>query len=242
MNIASPSFSSNLRYPDGAPSRSSSLTPRSAASGRPAPPSSARTTRPDRDGYPCWCFTARGYRHGPLPHAIWGFNGTRRPVPCTLPPPWQATLRSVSPPSVSTASTCRTLTTPPSPRTCAPRLLDCATAGLAVAQMKGEAYLSHRLRLHGYCRLCCQPRLLRLLPRHAQREYIDMSSSPAASMKASTIGGTRKACQWIRELQAGRDWVPPGGSTPSTGLVEVRRKMTLIARDIGNPAPGRAGL
>ncbi len=31
-----------------------------------------------------------------MPHAIWGFTGTERPGAAYLPPPWQATLRSVS--------------------------------------------------------------------------------------------------------------------------------------------------
>ncbi len=69
-----------------------------------------------------------------MPHAIWGFSGTSAGA-VYLAAAWYA---QISPPSASTASTCRTLTTPFEDVHPPPRL---PTAGLAVAQMKGEAYL-----------------------------------------------------------------------------------------------------
>ena len=66
------------------------------------------------------------------------------PAPSTWPRRWPATPSWASPPSASTAKRSRTPTTTSIPDAVRQRLLDYASAGLAVAQMKGTVLPVHR--------------------------------------------------------------------------------------------------
>ncbi len=151
-------FEENLRYSNGEPCRrSSSPTPRSAASTRrpPAPTKfRARASAITLTVTPCWCYGSETMDMDPaIPSRAYGAStAPSAPAPCTWPPCWQATPRRACRPSASTATTCRTPTTPPSPRTCATRS-SLRTRRLAVAHDARQVLPADRLRLHGHRRL-----------------------------------------------------------------------------------------
>ena len=68
---------------------------------------------------PCWAYgTETIDMDRTIPHAIWGFNGSERPGAVYLAAALAGHTQLVSPPSASTASTCRTPTTRPSLKRC----------------------------------------------------------------------------------------------------------------------------
>ena len=139
-------FTSNLRYPDGAPVE---VVIADTTIGRVHEAQAcAAKFRENNVGLtvtvtPCWCYGTETTDMDPaMPHAIWGFNGTERPGAVYLAAALAGHAQIGIPAFGIYGEHVQDADDTSIPEDVRTRLLDYATAGLAVAQMKGEAYLS----------------------------------------------------------------------------------------------------
>ncbi|MCD4550318.1 L-fucose isomerase [Schaalia sp. lx-260] len=196
---------------------------------------------------PCWCYgTETVDMDANMPHAIWGFNGTERPGAVYL----AAALAGHAQLGIPAfgiygkeVQDCDDETIPADVRG---RLLDYATAGLAVAQMKGESYLSMGAVSMGIAGSVVKDEFFG--PYLGMRnEYIDMTEfTRRIDEKIYDEEEYEVAYKWIREnLTQGEDFNPEHNRHPELHEEwwKFVTKMTLIGRDLmrGNPKLAEAG-
>src|SRR5512136_2364635 len=92
---------------------------------------------------PCWCYGAETMDMEPLvPKAVWGFNGTERPGAVYLASVLAAHTQKGLPAFGIYGRDVQDVTDTSIPPDVAEKLLRFARAGLAVARMRGQSYLS----------------------------------------------------------------------------------------------------
>ncbi len=196
---------------------------------------------------PCWCYGTETTDMDPaMPHAIWGFNGTERPGAVYLAAALAGYAQMGIPAFGIYGKDVQDGDDNSIPEDVRARLLDYATAGLAVAQMKGKSYLSMGGVAMGIGGSMVDPSFFG--PYLGMRnEYIDMSEFTRRIEEGIYDPEEyEKAYAWIREnLTLGKDWNPEEWQKPEQfeDWWKFVTKMTLIGRDLmqGNPRLAELG-
>ena len=139
-------YEAELRYPDGSPVQ---VVIADTTIGR-VPEAQAAAAKFTRENVgltlsvtPCWCYgTETIDMDRTMPHAIWGFNGSERPGAVYLAAALAGHAQLGIPAFGIYGEEVQDADDDSIPDAVRQRLLDYATAGLAVAQMKGQSYLS----------------------------------------------------------------------------------------------------
>ena len=196
---------------------------------------------------PCWCYGTETTDMDPaMPHAIWGFNGTERPGAVYLAAALAGHAQIGIPAFGIYGEHVQDADDTSIPEDVRTRLLDYATAGLAVAQMKGEAYLSMGSVSMGIAGSVVDPDFFGSYL-GMRNEYIDMTEFTRRIEEGIYDPEEyEQAYQWIREnFKQGKDWNPPEWQYPEKheDWWKFVTKMTLIARDLmhGNPRLAELG-
>ena len=243
-------FTSNLRYPDGSPVE---VVIADTTIGRVHEAQAcAAKFRANNVGLtltvtPCWCYGTETTDMDPaMPHAIWGFNGTERPGAVYLAAALAGHAQIGIPAFGIYGEHVQDADDTSIPEDVRTRLLDYATAGLAVAQMKGEAYLSMGSVSMGIAGSVVDPDFFGSYL-GMRNEYIDMTEFTRRIEEGIYDHEEyEQAYQWIREnFKQGKDWNPPEWQYPEKheDWWKFVTKMTLIARDLmhGNPRLAELG-
>ena len=243
-------FTSNLRYPDGSPVE---VVIADTTIGRVHEAQAcAAKFRANNVGLtltvtPCWCYGTETTDMDPaMPHAIWGFNGTERPGAVYLAAALAGHAQIGIPAFGIYGEHVQDADDTSIPEDVRTRLLDYATDGLAVAQMKGEAYLSMGSVSMGIAGSVVNPDFFGSYL-GMRNEYIDMSEfTRRIDEGIYDPEEDEKAYQWIREnFKQGKDWNPPEWQYPEKheDWWKFVTKMTIIARDLmhGNPRLAELG-
>lgn len=196
---------------------------------------------------PCWCYGTETIDMDPaMPHAIWGFNGTERPGAVYLAAALAGYAQMGIPAFGIYGKDVQDGDDNSIPEDVRARLLDYATAGLAVAQMKGKSYLSMGGVAMGIAGSMVDPSFFG--PYLGMRnEYIDMSEFTRRIEEGIYDPEEyERAYTWIREnLTLGKDWNPEEWQKPEQfeDWWKFVTKMTLIGRDLmqGNPRLAELG-
>lgn len=196
---------------------------------------------------PCWCYGTETVDMDPaMPHAIWGFNGTERPGAVYLAAALAGHAQIGIPAFGIYGKEVQDGDDESIPEDVRQRLLDYATAGLAVAQMKGEAYLSMGSVSMGIAGSVVDPNFFGAYL-GMRNEYIDMSEFTRRIEEGIYDKEEYEvAYKWIREnLKQGKDWNPEEWQYPEKhdDWWEFVTKMTIIGRDLmrGNPRLAELG-
>lgn len=243
-------FTENLRYTDGAPVE---CVIADTTIGRVSEASAcAEKFRRNDVGLtvtvtPCWCYGTETVDLDPaMPHAIWGFNGTERPGAVYLAAALAGYAQVGIPAFGIYGKDVQDGDDDSIPEDVRGRLLDFATAGLAVAQMKGKSYLSMGGVSMGIAGSVVNPAFFG--PYLGMRnEYIDMSEfTRRIDEGIYDPEEYEKAYAWIREnFTLGKDWNPEEWQKPEEfeDWWKFTTKMTLIASDLmhGNPKLAEMG-
>ena len=139
-------YEAELRYPDGSPVQ---VVIADTTIGR-VPEAQAAAAKFTRENVgltlsvtPCWCYgTETIDMDRTMPHAIWGFNGSERPGAVYLAAALAGHAQLGIPAFGIYGEEVQDADDDSIPDAVRQRLLDYATAGLAVALMKGRSYLS----------------------------------------------------------------------------------------------------
>lgn len=196
---------------------------------------------------PCWCYgTETVDMNASMPHAIWGFNGTERPGAVYLAAALAGHAQLGIPAFGIYGREVQDSDDESIPDDVRQRLIDYATAGLAVAEMKGEAYLSMGSVAMGIAGSTVKDEFFG--PYLGMRnEYIDMSEFiRRIDEKIYDEDEYERAYTWIREnLTQGEDFNPEENQHKERhdDWWETVTKMTLIGRDLmkGNPKLAEKG-
>jgi len=237
-------FTSTLRYPDGSPVE---VVIADTTIGRVHEAQAcAAKFRSNNVGLtvtvtPCWCYGTETTDMDPaMPHAIWGFNGTERPGAVYLAAALAGHAQIGIPAFGIYGEHVQDADDTSIPDDVRTRLLDYATAGLAVAQMKGEAYLSMGSVSMGIAGSVVNPEFFGAYL-GMRNEYIDMSEfARRVNEEIYDVEEYERALAWVREnFRQGEDFNPPHNQKPERhdDWWAYSVKMTLIARDLmaGNP-------
>ncbi|WP_026460374.1 L-fucose isomerase [Schaalia suimastitidis] len=196
---------------------------------------------------PCWCYGTETTDMDPaMPHAIWGFNGTERPGAVYLAAALAGHAQIGIPAFGIYGKEVQDSDDDTIPEDVRTRLLDYAVAGLAVAQMKGEAYLSMGSVSMGIAGSVVDPNFFGAYL-GMRNEYIDMSEfTRRIDRGIYDPEEYEKAYAWIREnLTQGKDWNPQDWQFPEKHEEwwQFVTKMTIIGRDLmeGNPRLAELG-
>ncbi|GBF71806.1 L-fucose isomerase [Paenibacillus sp. 598K] len=196
---------------------------------------------------PCWCYGGETLDMSPyLPQAIWGFNGTERPGAVYLAAALASHNQKGLPAFAIYGREVQDAGEEAIPADVQEKLLRFARCGLAVALMRGKAYLSMGTVSMGIAGCVIDERLFqRYLG--MRNEYIDMSEfSRRIEQGIYDQEEYERALAWTRQHCAeGAD-----GNKPELQLSRSRKdedwetvvKMTLIARDLMAGNPRLAGL
>jgi L-fucose isomerase len=191
---------------------------------------------------PCWCYGTEVMDADPLiPKAVWGFNGTERPGAVYL----AAALAGYSQKGLPTfgiyGHDVQDADDTSIPEDVQEKLLTFATAGLAVADMRGKSYLSMGSVSMGIAGSVVDDHFF-----HdylgMRNEYVDMSEF-VRRMNENIFDKAEfdKALAWVKEnCQEGEDVNKPdlqSSRERKDEEWEMVVKMALIARDlmVGNP-------
>lgn len=196
---------------------------------------------------PCWCYGTETVDMDPaMPHAIWGFNGTERPGAVYLAAALAGHAQLGIPAFGIYGKEVQDGDDESIPEDVRRRLLDYATAGLAVAQMKGKSYLSMGSVSMGIAGSVVKDDFFG--PYLGMRnEYIDMSEFiRRIDEKIYDEEEYETALAWMREnLHQGEDFNPSHNQHPERHdeWWEICAKMTIIGRDLmrGNPKLAEKG-
>ena len=245
-------YSSTLRYPDGSPV--ACVIADSCIGGVAEAAACAEKFRREGVGLsltvtPCWCYGSETMDMDPhLPKAVWGFNGTERPGAVYLAAVLAGHTQKGLPAFGIYGHEVQAATETEIPADVRTKLLDFARCGLAVALMRGRAYLSMGGTSMGIAGSVVDPRLFEKWL-GMRVEAIDMSEFAGRLRKGwFDPEEFQRARTWVREhCREGRDFNDPASARPREALDEewdTSIKMALIARDLmtGNPRLAEMGL
>lgn len=191
---------------------------------------------------PCWCYgTETIDMDRTMPHAIWGFNGSERPGAVYLAAALAGHTQLGIPAFGIYGEHVQDADDETIPDDVRQRLLDYATAGLAVAQMKGRSYLAMGGVSMGIAGSVVKDEFWSKYL-GMRNEYIDMSEiDRRVKLEIYDTNEYEKARAWVREnFVQGDDRNPEQVQEPENyeAWWDYSVKMTLICRDlmVGNPA------
>lgn len=197
---------------------------------------------------PCWCYGSETMDADPLiPKAVWGFNGTERPGAVYLAAVLAGHTQKGLPAFGIYGRDVQESTDTTIPGDVQEKILRFVRAGLAVATMRGKAYLAMGGTSMGIAGSIVDPALFE---RHLgmRVESVDMTEFIRRIEKGIYDKEEyAKALAWVKKnCPEGRDWNGPGKKRSRKKLDEeweISVKMSLIARDlmIGNPKLKKAG-
>ena len=243
---------SELRYPDGSPVRT--VIADTTIGGVAEAAACAEKFRRENVGVsltvtPCWCYGSETMDMDPLlPKAVWGFNGTERPGAVYLAAVLAGHTQKGLPAFGIYGRHVQNADDRSIPGDVKAKLLNFARCGLAVAIMRGRAYLSMGGTSMGIAGSMVDyafwEKWLGM-----RVEDIDMSEFAGRMMKGQFDQEEyRRALAWVKaHCREGRDYntgrfVRPRGQLDREWEDSV--KMALIARDlmVGNPRLAEMGL
>lgn len=243
-------YEAELRYPDGSPVQV--VIADSTIGGVAEAQATATKFRLENVGLtlsvtPCWCYgTETIDMDRTMPHAIWGFNGSERPGAVYLAAALAGHAQLGIPAFGIYGEHVQDADDETIPDAVRSRLLDYATAGLAVAQMKGRSYLAMGGVSMGIAGSVVKDEFWSKYL-GMRNEYIDMSEFDRR-VREDIFDPEEyaKAYAWIRENFAqGDDYNPEHlkMTEQHESWWEYCTKMTLIARDlmVGNPRLAELG-
>lgn len=237
-------FSTNLKYPDGTPVQC--VIADSTIGGVAEAQAAAYKFRTQNVGLtlsvtPCWCYGTETIDMDPaMPHAIWGFNGSERPGAVYLAAALAGYAQMGIPAfGIYGEQVCDAgdTTIPDDVRE---KLLKYAKAGLAVAIMKGQSYLSIGSVSMGIAGSNVKDEFF-FDYLGMRNEYVDMSEiARRVNLNIYDAEEYERAYKWVREnLKQGKDYNNPAKQEPEKyeHWWEYSTKMVLIGRDlmVGNP-------
>lgn len=243
---------SELRYPDGSPVQS--VIADSTIGGVAESAACAEKFKRENVGVsltvtPCWCYGSETMDMDPsLPRAVWGFNGTERPGAVYLAAALAGHTQKGLPAFGIYGRDVQAAADASIPGDVKEKLLNFARCGLAVATMRGRAYLSMGGTSMGIAGSMLD---YGFWEKHLgmRVEDIDMSEFIGRMNKGQYDDEEyRRAFAWVREnCREGKDYNSGAGIRSRDQLDrewEDSVKMTLIARDlmVGNPRLAEQGL
>lgn len=197
---------------------------------------------------PCWCYGSETMDMTPsIPKAVWGFNGTERPGAVYLAAVLAAYSQKGLPAFGIYGRDVQESSDTTIPDDVSEKILRFARAGLAVAIMRGKAYLSMGGTSMGIAGSIVDPTLFE---RHfgMRVESVDMTEFIRRMERGIYDEAEfKKALAWVKKnCREGKDWNSREGKRSRKRLNEeweISIKMTLIARDlmIGNAALKKMG-
>jgi L-fucose isomerase len=183
-----------------------------------------------------------------LPKAVWGFNGTERPGAVYLAAVLAGHTQKGLPAFGIYGKDVQSASDTAIPDDVRDKLLDFARCGLAVATMRGKAYLSMGGTSMGIAGSVVDPKLFEKWL-GMRVESIDMSEFAGRIRKGwFDQEEFQRALAWVKDnCKEGRDYNDPASVRPRQALDEeweTSIKMALIARDLmtGNPRLAEMGL
>jgi L-fucose/D-arabinose isomerase len=197
---------------------------------------------------PCWCYGSETMDMDlHLPKAVWGFNGTERPGAVYLAAVLAGHTQKGLPAFGIYGKDVQPAGDPGIPADVQEKLLNFIRAGLAVAIMRGKAYLSMGGTSMGIAGSMVDSRLWEKWL-GMRVESVDMTEFVGRMNKSIfDVEEYEKALEWVKaNCPEGEDYNHPSGKRPRETLDaewETNVKMTLIARDlmIGNPKLAEMG-
>ncbi len=197
---------------------------------------------------PCWCYGSETMDADPLiPKAVWGFNGTERPGAVYLAAVLAGHTQKGLPAFGIYGRDVQESTDTTIPDDVREKIVRFVRAGLAVATMRGKAYLAMGGTSMGIAGSIVDPALFE---RHLgmRVESVDMTEFIRRIDKGIYDKEEyAKALSWVRKnCPEGKDWNSPDKKRSRKKLNEeweISVKMALIARDlmVGNPKLKKAG-
>ncbi|MGE9269345.1 MAG: L-fucose isomerase, partial [Verrucomicrobiales bacterium] len=245
-------LSSELRYPDGSPVKC--VIADTCIGGVAEAAACAEKFQTERVGVsltvtPCWCYGSETMDMDPLtPKAVWGFNGTERPGAVYLAAVLAGHTQKGIPAFGIYGRDVQAADDTEIPVDVRDKLLNFARCGLAVAIMRGQAYLSMGGTSMGIAGSVVDQRFWEKWL-GMRVEDIDMTEFVGRINKGWFDSEEfEKALAWVKEhCPEGKDYNTPETTRSREQLDEeweTSIKMALIARDlmIGNPKLAEMGL
>ncbi len=197
---------------------------------------------------PCWCYGSETMEMDPsLPAAVWGFNGTERPGAVYLAAVLAGHAQKGLPAFGIYGRDVQDPGDPEIPADVREKILRFCRAGLAVATMRGRAYLAMGGTSMGIAGSVVDPSFFEHFL-GMRVESIDMTEFVRRiDRKIYDADEFARALKWVKaNCQEGRDYNAPKGVRSRDRLDsewETSVKMALIARDlmIGNPRLAELG-
>ncbi|MDR3517265.1 MAG: L-fucose isomerase [Azospirillaceae bacterium] len=191
---------------------------------------------------PCWCYGAETMDMDPsLPKAVWGFNGTERPGAVYLAAVLAAHTQKGLPAFGIYGSEVRDRDDRAIPEDVQDKILRFVRAGLAVATMRGKAYLAMGSVSMGIAGSIVDPAFFQKYL-GMRNESVDMSEfQRRLQLGIYDPAEYERALAWVTShCREGRDPNPPEHRADAARKRrdwETSVKMTLIGRDlmVGNP-------
>lgn len=244
-------YTDNLRYPDGSPVE---VVIADSTIGRlPEAQACARKFREENVGLvlsvtPCWAYGTETIDiDRTMPQAIWGFNGTERPGAVYLAAALAGHTQLGIPAFGIYGEQVQDSDDASIPDDVRDRLLEYATAGLAVAQLKGKSYLSIGGVSMGIAGCVVKEEFWQYYL-GMRNEYIDeVELERRIKLGIYDEEEYEKAYAWVREnLQQGEDFNPEEFQRSSEEHEDwwpYVTKLVLIGRDlmVGNPKLAEKG-
>lgn len=238
-------ISSNLRYPDG--NKVQCVLADTCIGGVAESAACADKFRRENVGVsltvtPCWCYGSETMDMDPLtPKAVWGFNGTERPGAVYLAAVLAGHAQKGLPAFGIYGQDVMDAGDFAIPADVQEKILRFAKAGLAVAMMKGQAYLAMGGTSMGIAgSIVDQPFFERYLGMRV--ESIDMTEFIRRIERGIYDEAEfKKALKWVKaNCKEGKDYNSPEKTRDRAQLDrewEISVKMAMIARDLmtGNP-------
>jgi L-fucose isomerase len=198
---------------------------------------------------PCWCYGSETMDMDPhVPKAVWGFNGTERPGAVYLAAVLAAHAQKGVPAFGIYGKDVQDLNDTSLPDDVREKLLSFARCGLAVATMRGKAYLSIGGTSMGIAGSVVDPRFWEKWL-GMRVEAVDMTEVAGRMAKGQYDQAEfAKALAWVRtNCKEGKDYNAPKSRRARKQLDtewEDSVKMALIVRDLmtGNPELAKMGL
>lgn len=243
-------YESELRYPDGSPVQ---VVIADSTIGR-VPEAQATAAKFKRENVgltlsvtPCWAYGSETIdMDRTMPHAVWGFNGSERPGAVYLAAALAGHTQLGIPAFGIYGEHVQDADDDSIPDEIRQRLLDYATAGLAVAQMKGQSFLSIGGVSMGIAGCVVKEEFWNYWL-GMRNEYVDMIEiDRRVKLGIYDPDEYEKALAWAREnLKQGEDFNPADWQHPDQhdDWWEYSVKTVLIGRDlmIGNPRLAELG-
>lgn len=197
---------------------------------------------------PCWCYGSETMDMDPhMPKAVWGFNGTERPGAVYLAAVLAGHTQKGLPAFGIYGKDVQNADSKEIPEDVAAKLLNFTQAGLAVAIMRGKAYLSMGGTSMGIAGSMVDTNFWEKWL-GMRVEDIDMSEFIGRMNKGMYDEKEfKKALAWVKKnCPEGKDYNPETHTRPREQLDEeweTNVKMALIARDlmVGNPKLAELG-